>query len=167
MKKMFEKIIAHPLIALLAPVGAVLFSVQAALIFLAMLIIVDLYYGIRKSFKEKELPFNPFKRSFWKNITSQGLRQSWKKATEYGLGIVVTAFCQALFFPTFTITVLGGTFTILLFVIMCACLIEIYSIFENINTINPDNGINRIAKFIKKYFKAYVTDIISKIRNGQ
>lgn len=165
--KMIEKILAHPTILLFAPVTAVLLSVQMALIFLLGLIVVDLYYGIKKTFKVNNVPFNPFKRIFWKTVNSTGLRQTWKKSTEYGLGVIVTAFCQALFFPEFVITVLGGSFTILLFVIMTACMVEIYSIFENINEINPNNGIQRVSKFIQKYFKTYVTDIFNKIKSGK
>jgi len=165
--KMIEKLLAHPLITLLAPITAVLFSIKTALIFLLFLIIVDLYYGIRKSFKKENISFNPLKRVFWKTVNSKGLRCTWRKSTEYGLGIIVTAFFQALFFPTFTITILGGSFTILLFVIMAACLIEIYSIFENLNEINPDNGINRIFQFIQKYFKSYVLEVINRIKGGK
>lgn len=164
---MIDKILTHPTVLLLAPVGAVLLSVQTALIFLLLLIIIDLFYGIKKSFIQKNESFNPFKRVFWKIVNSKGLRSTWKKATEYALGVILTAFCQALFFPTFTITILGGTFTIVLFVIMVACLIEIYSIFENLNEINPNNVINKIVNFIKKYFKVYVTDILEKIKKGK
>lgn len=164
---MLEKILTHPQMLVLAPIGAALLNVQLALIFLLGLILLDLYYGIRKSFKTENIPFNPLKRAFWQTVKSDGLRRSWKKSTEYGIGILVTAGFQAIFFSTFTITLLGGSFTILLFIIMVACLIEIYSIFENINKINPDNGLQRIVRFIRKYFKAYVTDVISRINSGK
>lgn len=165
--KMLEKILAHPKLLVLAPVGAALLNVQLALVFLLGLILLDLFYGIRKTFKDEEIPFNPTKRVFWQTLKSDGLRRSWKKATEYGVGILVTACFQAIFFPAFTVTILGGTFTILLFVILVACLIEAYSIFENINKINPDNGIQRIIRFINRYFKVYVTDVINKIKTGK
>lgn len=163
---MIEKVAANPSILLFAPVVAVLYTVQAALIFLLGLIILDLITGVMKAFNPN-VRINPFKRIFWQTINSGGLRSTWKKSTEYGLGIVVTAFCQALFFPTFTISILGGTFTILLFVVMAACLIEIYSIFENINELNPDNAIQKIIRFIQKYFKTYVTDILTKLKSGK
>lgn len=165
--KMLEKILAHPQILALAPIGAALLSVQLALIFLLGLILLDLYYGIRKTFKTENIPFNPRKRIFWQTVRSDGLRRSWKKAIEYGVGILVTACFQAIFFPAFTVTILGGTFTILLFVILVACLIEAYSIFENINKINPDNGIQRIIRFINTNFKVYVADVINKIKTGK
>jgi hypothetical protein len=164
---MVEKISSNPNIIIIAPVIAVLATVQASLVFLLGLIVVDLITGIMKAFKAKEIKLNPFNRVFWQTINSEGLRSTWKKSTEYGLGIIVTAFCQALFFPTFTISILGGSFSILLFVVMAACLIEIYSIFENINKINPDNAIQKIIRFIQKYFKAYVTDILTKLKSGK
>lgn len=160
---MSEKILAHPQILVLAPVGAALLNVQLALIFLLGLILLDLYFGIRKTLKEENVPYNPLKRVFWQAIKSKGLRRTWKKATEYGIGILVTACFQAIFFPAFTIAILGGTFTILLFIILVACLIEAYSIFESINQINPDNGLQRIVKFINTHFK----DVINKINSDK
>lgn len=165
--KSIKTLLAHPSLIIFAPVTAVLFNVRVALLFLFFLILTDLFYGIKKSFKKKELSFNIFKRHFWKVINSEGLRMTWRKATEYGLGIIVAAFVEGIFFPNFTINLLGSEFSILLFVIAVACIIEIYSIFENLNEINTENGINKIINFIKKYFKAYVSDVLNKIKSGK
>lgn len=147
--KMFEVIAKNPIILLLAPVGAVLFSVQLALVVLLILILIDLYYGIRKSFKKKGKSFQPLKRHFWKIITSKGLRKSWVKSTQYGTGILVTSMLQAVFFPTFIISIFGASFTPLLFIIMVACLIESYSIVENLNEVFPNNKLNQMIDWIK------------------
>lgn len=163
---MIQKFLAYPSLVIFAPIGAVIIDAQAGLIFLLLLIIIDLYYGIKKAFVKKVIPFSIKNKEFWRTVRSRGIRRTWIKATEYAVGIIATTFCQALFFPTFTIGVLGKEFNILLFVIMSACLIEMYSIFENINTINPDNGLNKIAVFVKKYFNSYIVDVLSKIKNG-
>lgn len=146
---MIKSIIKSPIIVILAPITATLFTAKLALVVLFFLILIDLYYGLKKSFKKEELKFNPFKRHFWKTIKSKGLRGTWVKGTQYGTGIIITAMIQATFFPKIAIGIGGITFTPLLFIIMVACLIEAYSILENINEIWPNNRLNKVIEFIK------------------
>ena len=153
-----EKIFSKPFFIMIAPIGAALFNIQLALIFLSFLLLIDLYYGIKKSFKTKGIDFDPRKRIFYKTIKSKGLRSSWLKASQYGLGIVISTFFQVLFFPNFEISIFGGTFDIITFIIMIACSIEIYSIFENMNVIYEDNRISKVWSVINKNF----LDIIKK-----
>lgn len=149
---MLNKIWAKPFFVLITPIGTALFSIQLALLFLLLLLLIDLYYGIKKTFYLKNILFNPTKRIFWQTIKSSGIRKSWRKASQYGLGIIISVFFQVLFFPGFSFNVFGGVFDIITFITMIACSIEIYSIFENINVINKDNRWKKIWQIINKNF---------------
>lgn len=79
------------ILLLSTPVISLLISMKTALIGLVVLILLDLITGIGRNLKDWNIKANPFKVLFWKSIKSYLLRKTWKKAYEYGIGIIVVA----------------------------------------------------------------------------
>lgn len=146
-------LLERPEFLVFAPILGVLFSVKLALVFLAGLILLDLYWGIKKTFSLKRIKCNPFTIIFWKTVKSSGLRRSWRKATEYGSGILITTFFQAAFFPDLQFKIAELEFDLITTVVMLACIIEVYSIFENINAIREENRWKPLLEKIKFLIK--------------
>lgn len=130
---------------LLAPLLTAILSMKAALIGLAFLIIVDLITGIRRTFHEWGIKFNPFKKVFWKSIKSYLLRQTWKKTYEYGLGILVILVFEHLVFGVAAITIASKVFTLTEMAIVLPAVIEVWSIFENFEAVSGTNILKRLS----------------------
>jgi len=140
----------------LTPILTVITNSQQALIGLLILIIIDLITGAYKSLKKKKIQANPLKLRFWKSITSQGFRVTWKKSYEYGIGILILAIMEALFFPGIKFHIFQLSWSFAQIGIALACLIEVYSIFENIEEVTGNNPLKKITKIltnIRKIFK--------------
>lgn len=154
------------LLILLTPLITVLVSIKLALVGLAIIILLDLYTGIKKSLFRKQLKFNPFRKSTWLVINSEGFRRSWVKAAEYGIGVIVTVVLEALFFKGSIVDILDHNFTITEIVIGIAMSIEIYSIYENLRVINPNSkflGVfAKIIPMIKEFLFTKLTSIFKK-----
>lgn len=163
-KAFFAKLtVGKKLLLLLTPIITVLMSIQLALFGLLIFLLLDLVTGVRKSFKEKELKFNPFKKATWLVITSQGFRKSWVKATEYGIGVIVTVVLEALFFNKPLVDIWDYNFTITEIVIGIAISIAIYSIFENLRKINPESKFLQLFNKITPLVKDYLWDKLRAI----
>jgi len=150
------------LLILLSPILTILVSLKLALIGLILIITLDFVTGVRKSLHVAKVKVNPFKKSFWRTITSEGFRQTWRKFTEYGIGIIVLAVLEALFFGAPIITLLEKTFTLTELGVMLAIGIEVYSIFENLYEVNPNSrALGIFAKVVPKIRKYIVDKIVS------
>ena len=150
---------SKPLVILLAPVISVLVSLKLSLLLLVILITLDFIYGVKKHCKQNDIKLKLFKISTWKTIQSKGLRATFNKVTEYGIGILVVAFFQALWFPNYQplsyIGIEGGLTTV---TVLVASLVEAWSLVENMLVIRPQSA------FLAK-IKGVLEGINNKIKN--
>lgn len=129
---------------------------KTLLIGLSFLIILDLITGIVKGLQEKGIVPNITKKTFWKSIKSYLLRKTWKKAYEYGLGIIVVSVFETLIFGTTSISIMEKTFTISELAVIIPAIIEVWSIYENIESVSKNNVLKKIIAFLpvslRKFF---------------
>ena len=139
------------LLLLITPVLTILLSMKTALLGLAFLIFIDLITGIRRNMHEWKIPFNPFKKLFWKSIKSYLLRKTWRKTYEYGLGIIVIVVFETLIFGRTSISLSDKTFTISELAILLPAIIELWSIFENFEAVSGTNILKRIKLLLPPF----------------
>jgi len=133
------------LLLTLTPVLTVLLNTTPMLIGLAILILIDLITGIRKSLHEKNLSFNLFKAHFWRTLHSKGMRDTWRKTYEYGIGVIVFAVFESMIFKINPISIGSTAFTLTELAVVTATLVEIYSIFENMEAVSGNNILKKIT----------------------
>lgn len=81
------------------------------------------------------------------NIQSTQLRKSWRKGYEYGIGILVIATLRALIFGKETlITIFSKEFSLIELSIIIPSIIEVWSIFENIEAVSGSNPLKKLFK---------------------
>lgn len=151
----FSKItMGKGLLLLLSPLLTALISMKAALLGLLILIFIDLLTGIRKSHYEKNINFNPFNGVFWGSIKSYLLRQTWRKFYEYGIGILVVVVFETLVFGTpMNIIFAKKAFTLAEVLTVIPALIEVWSIFENLEAVSGKNVFKRIQYLLPISFR--------------
>lgn len=146
--------IAKQLLLFIAPILSVLLSMKQALLGLLILIIIDLITGIRRNQREEKISFNPHKLHFWKAIKSYLLRKTWRKAYEYGLGIIVVVIFETLILGSTNIEIMGGkVFTISELSVLVPSVIELWSIFENIESSTGNNFLKKLNLLLSGKFK--------------
>ncbi len=122
---------------------------KIALIGLLILITIDLITGISKSLYENNRSCNPLKADFWKSIKSYMLRKTWKKAYEYGIGIIVVVIFETLVFGGgSSIMIMSKNFTISELSVIIPALVEVWSIFENMEAISGNNMFKKVTSFL-------------------
>ena len=140
-----------------SPLIIIILSMQNIILTLLGIIIIDLITGVRKSHHKVGVGFYPWKKEFWDVIKSSQLRRSWKKTSDYFLLIFISIALQILLFKGFKIEGMGLSFTLSEMIGSMACVIEIYSIYENLEAVSGRNPLKRIVSFlppkIKEYFK--------------
>jgi hypothetical protein len=132
------------LIITLTPILTVLLNIKPMLLGLAMLILLDLLTGIRKSLHNKNLKFNPFKKYFWQTMHSKGMRDTWRKTYEYGIGIITFIIFETMILKISPISLGNSMFTLSELAVVAATLIEIYSVFENMEAVSGNNLLKRL-----------------------
>lgn len=143
-----KSIAAKGLLLTLTPFITVIVESKMALIGLGIIIIADLLTGMNKSLHVEGIKLNPLKAIFWKCITSKGMRESWRKSYEYGAGIIIVLAIEVFFFPGTTIDILSQDFSVTELAIMIASVIEIWSIFENIEEVTKSNPLKKAGNLI-------------------
>ena len=127
-----------------SPLIIIILSMQNIILTLLGIIIIDLITGVRKSHHKVV-------------IKSSQLRSSWKKTSDYFLLIFISIALQMLLFEGFKIEGMGLSFTLSEMIGSMACIIEIYSIYENLEAVSGRNPLKRLVSFlppkIKEYFK--------------
>jgi hypothetical protein len=138
------------LVLLASPVITLLLSMKIALIGLTILIFIDLVTGIGRNLNEWGVKANPFKKQFWKSIKSYLLRKTWRKAYEYGLGIIVVAVFESLVLGTTSISFMEKKFTLSELAVIIPAIIEVWSIFENLEQVSKQNVLKRLITLLPK-----------------
>jgi len=133
------------LLLTITPILTVLLNTHSMLIGLAILVFIDLITGIRKSLHEKKLSFNPLKKHFWTTLHSKGMRDTWRKTYEYGIGVIVFAVFESMILKIDPIAIGSVSFTLTELAVATASLVEIYSIFENLESVSGNNLLKKIT----------------------
>lgn len=141
----------------LSPVITILISMKTALLGLFLLILLDLITGIRKSLYEQGISTNPLKRSLWGSIKSYLLRKTWRKAYEYGMGIIVVIVLRILVLGKIEIDVFDRVFSLVELAVIIPALIEVWSIAENLEAVSGRNLLKRLFQFLPKQLQALFT----------
>ena len=149
--------IIKKILILLTPLIALVTSMKLALFGLLFLVLIDLLTGMIKNLKNRNIPINPLKLCFWEGIESSKLRETWKKAYQYGIGILVTAALESMILGIVNIRLADKTFTITEIIVIIAAIVEVKSIFENIK-------LTFVLDLVKKLMPKWLGDIFDKIK---
>jgi hypothetical protein len=125
---------------------------------LAVLITIDLLTGIRKTLFLSKVKFSLFKIEFWHEFTSKGLRDTWRKSYEYATGIIVFAIFESLVFNIGPIDLVDNKFTLTQLAVILASLIEVYSIFENMEAVSGNNFLKRLTFLLPESLRKILSD---------
>jgi len=137
---------------------AVLLSMKAVLLGLAILIFIDLITGIRANLYDWGISCNPMKKIFWKSIKSYLLRKTWKKTYEYGLGIIVVAVLENLVLGAPMAIALGDkTFSLAELAAIVPAIVEVWSIFENFEVVSKKNILKRVILVLPPRMRSLFT----------
>jgi len=146
----FKKItLAKAILLTLSPVIAIIVNMKTMLIALGFIIFIDMLTGIRKGLHKKGIPFNPIKVIFWKNVQSAGLRATWRKTYEYAIGIIVFSILEGMVLGNIEIPLFEKIYTLTEIAVCTACIIESYSIHENMEAVSGNNLFRRVIKLIR------------------
>ena len=136
------------LLLLLTPIFTTILSMKSLLLGLIIFILLDLITGIRKNLHSKGISFNPLKKEFLISIKSYLLRQTWRKAYEYGIGIIVIVALETLVLGVTPISFIGKIFTLSELAVVVACCVEVWSLFENMEAVSGRNLLKKLKTLL-------------------
>lgn len=146
-----------------------LLNMRQILLALAIIIIIDMLTGIRKSLFVKGVKAKFYKKEFWNAINSNGIRQSWRKTYEYAIGIIVFIILDSLVLKSSGIELMGAIYSLSEIAVALACMVEIYSIYENMEAVSGNNLLKKLTfllpKRVQKMFDSKVE--IDDIQNDE
>ena len=130
-----------------------LMNMREILLALGIIILIDMFTGIRKSLFIKKVEASIFKKKFWHAIHSSGLRSTWRKTYEYAIGIIVFTVLDSLVLKASKIMLLGAEYTLSEIAVAMACIVEIYSIYENMEAVSGNNLFKKILNVLPRQIK--------------
>jgi hypothetical protein len=136
------------ILTLSTPIITMIVSMDAALLGLFLLIIIDLITGIRKNLHVKNIGYNPFNLDFYKSIKSYLLRKTWKKTYEYLIGIIALVIIESLVLNSTPVEISDKTFSLSELAVVFPAGVELWSIFENMEAVSGNNILKKINKLI-------------------
>lgn len=151
----FEKLtLGKKVLLLISPIISILVSMKIILLGLLILVFIDLLTGIRKNLHQNNIKISFLKKDFWCSIKSYLLRKTWKKTYEYLFGIMTIVVLENLILGETTIEVMDKVFTISELSAVIPALIEVWSIYENMEAVSGNNVLKKAKKYlIKKFLK--------------
>jgi hypothetical protein len=124
---------------------------------LLFLILLDFITGFRKSRVSRNVKWNPFAISFWRVLHSKGMRDTWRKTYEYLIGIIVLTIVQCYLLNLDPFTIMEKKYTLTQIGIVIGSIVEVWSIFENMEAVSGNNLLKRISFLfpdnLKKFLK--------------
>ena len=137
-----------------SPIIILLLNMKTILLALLVIIFLDMITGIRKAHYAEGIKFRPFEKKFWKVISSKELRKTWRKSTEYIVGIMAFSVLDSMVLGTTSIELLGKIYSISELAVTIACLAEVYSIYENMEAVSGNNLFKRIIGLLPERVRA-------------
>ena len=138
--------IGKGLLLSLSPILIMILSMKTILFALLIIIFVDLLTGIRKAHYTEGVTFRPHKKEFWKVIKSKELRKTWRKTIEYAVGVIIFVILETMVLGESSVQLLGNKYSIAELAVTIACLVETYSIYENMEAVSGNNLMKKIIK---------------------
>ena len=135
---------------------ATVMNMEQILSALAIIIITDMFTGIRKDLFLKKIRINFIKKEFWRAIKSSGIRATWRKTYEYVIGILVFVVLDSLVLKASNFELIGSKYTLSEIAVAIACFVEIYSIYENMEAVSGNNLFKKIISFLPEKFKSLI-----------
>lgn len=125
---------------------------------------LDTFTSINSASVKKGLKFNPFKKYFWKEITSGGLRDWSKKVfLEYGIYLIIAFMINEWVLKRMVLfEVFDRKLTLPVIALYLFSFIEIWSIGENIEEAGGTNLFKKILQFLPEKYQ----QIFKKEENG-
>tara|TARA_R110002049_G_scaffold260773_1_gene436760 strand:+ start:389 stop:862 length:474 start_codon:yes stop_codon:yes gene_type:complete len=141
------------ILMMLTPLFIIILNMQAILIALLIIIFIDLLTGIRRALYENKVNFRPWKKKFWKVIKSHALRKTLRKTTEYIFGVIAFIIVEGLVFKGLKISAMGYEYAIAELAATIFCLVEVYSIYENMEAVSGNNIFKRFLSILPRKTK--------------
>jgi len=138
--------IGKGLLLSLSPILIMILSMRTILFALLIIIFVDLLTGIRKAHYIEGVTFRPHKKEFWKVIKSKELRKTWRKTIEYAIGVIIFVILETMVLGESSVQLLGNKYSIAELAVTIACLVETYSVYENMEAVSGNNLMKKIIK---------------------
>ena len=136
-----------------SPLLTLIFGMRSILMALFIIIFIDMITGVRKSMFLNNTSRSVFKAEFWRCIKSAGIRKTWRKTYEYVIGILVFTILDVNVLKTGDISILNSTRSLSEFVVAIACVIEVYSIFENMEAVSGRNLLKKVVSLLPEKLK--------------
>lgn len=133
-------------------------DLSLALWFFLISTLLDTLTSINAQAFSKGLKFNPFKKYFWMQITSSGLRNWMKKVFwEYGIYLIIAfAIDKYVFKNIILFDIFDRKMTLPVVAVYLFSFIELWSVGENIERSGGINIFKRILHFIpEKYLQIF------------
>jgi len=142
-----------------SPLLSLFTDVQTVVYPLLGLVFIDLLTGLRKSNHIAGIPANPFSLPFWTGkaqdsgakaggVKSYLLRQTWRKLYEYVFGIMAIHLVEHYLLGGFEADLLGRDRTLTKCAVVMAGIIELWSIFENMEAVGGRNPLKKVVGFL-------------------
>lgn len=125
-----------------------LMNLRGLFIALTVLVLIDLVTGITKFFYNNDIKFEITKKKTYLAIKSGSLRKTLIKSYEYGVLIIVGIIIELLIFKRTLIDIQEMSFSISQITILMPIGVEIWSIFENIESVTGNNMLKKIADLL-------------------
>lgn len=143
------------------------YPIEDILLLFAIATTLDTATKIHAVAKNKGLKFNPFKKYFWKQIESQGLKLMGRKIfMDYSLPVIIAflvdtlIFKNALHFDLLSLKLSIPSAAILFF----TC-VELWSIFENLEEAGGTNWLKKGMNWFSGFLPEKWQEVYNKITN--
>ena len=151
--------IGKSLLLSISPVLMIILDMQTTILALGIIIFIDMLTGIRKSLHLKGIKVKFYKKEFWQAINSSGLRATWRKTYEYGVGVLVFTILDGMVLGTTSLSLLGQAYSISELAVTIACLVEVYSVYENMEAVSGNNLFKKMIKIFPQRVKSIFSNI--------
>lgn len=146
------------MLSVLCPLLATLLNMKDVLIGLSFIILLDMFTGIRKSLHEKGIKFDLRKMEFWRSVKSSGIRNTWRKTYEYVIGILAFVALDGFVLKISSFEILGCEYSISEVSVITAVVIEIYSVFENMEAVSGNNPLKRVVSILPHRARSFFSN---------
>jgi hypothetical protein len=127
---------------------------KTTLMALVIIILIDMVTGIRKDLHSKGTTLNPIRKAFWHGVSSSGLRSTWRKTYEYGIGILTFSVLDGMVLGSTSIAFMCQNYSIAELSVTIACLVEVYSVYENMEAVSGNNLFKKVINVFPQRAKS-------------
>lgn len=147
---------------LLTPFITIMLGTKMAALGLVIVITIDFVTGVKKYLYVNKIKGMFWEKHFRRALKSELMRNTWQKAREYSFGIVAIAVIDGFILHIGFFNVIGKPFDITSLAIAVAAVIELWSIYENIEDSGGSNLLKKLLSFLPKEVKEFFTKIGNK-----